>query len=28
LIKEIDDYKRKIEWYFQQYGPIKTPVDN
>ncbi len=28
LIKEIDDYKRKIEWYFQQYGPIKSPVDN
>ena len=28
LIKEIDEHKRKLEWYFQHYGAVKSQLDN
>jgi hypothetical protein len=28
LIKEIAEHKRKLEWYFQHYGAVKSEFDN
>ena len=27
LIKELDELKERVEWYFQRYGAVKTEVD-